>query len=94
MIKVAREFKETGRIAPYETEYLGRDGSRCWGLFGAAKIGGKADGIAFIVDITERKKLEEEIRSMANHDSTACRTGDFSWSFQPRVCGGAPQSEK
>jgi diguanylate cyclase (GGDEF)-like protein/PAS domain S-box-containing protein len=69
MIKVAREFKETGRIAPYETEYLGRDGSRRWGLFGAAKIEGKADGIAFIVDITGRKKLEEEIRSMANHDS-------------------------
>ena len=69
MIKVAREFIATGRIAPYETEYLGRDGSRRWGLFGAAKIEGKADGIAFIVDITERKKLEEEIRSMANHDS-------------------------
>jgi diguanylate cyclase (GGDEF)-like protein/PAS domain S-box-containing protein len=69
LIKVAQEFTGTGRIAPYETEYLGPDGSRCWGLFGAARIEGKSDGIAFIVDITERKKLEEEIRSMANHDS-------------------------
>ncbi len=69
MLKVVQEFTVTGRIPPYEIEYLCRDGSRRWGLFGAAKIVGKADGIAFIVDITERKKLEEDIRSLANHDS-------------------------
>jgi diguanylate cyclase (GGDEF)-like protein/PAS domain S-box-containing protein len=69
MIKIARSFTETGRIAPYETEYLGRDGSRHWGVFGAARIEGTAGGIAFIVDITGRKKLEEEIRHMANHDA-------------------------
>jgi diguanylate cyclase (GGDEF)-like protein len=69
MLKVARRFTSTGRIAPYETEYLRRDGSRHWGLFGAARIEGTANGIAFIVDITGRKKLEEEIRHMANHDT-------------------------
>jgi diguanylate cyclase (GGDEF)-like protein/PAS domain S-box-containing protein len=68
MRKVAREFTTTGRIAPYETEYLGRDGSRFWGLFGAAGMEGKADGIAFVIDISGRKKLEEEIRYLANHD--------------------------
>ena len=68
MRKVAQEFTTTGRIAPYETEYLGKDGSKFWGLFGAARMEGKADGIAFVVDITGRKKLEEEIRHMANHD--------------------------
>jgi diguanylate cyclase (GGDEF)-like protein/PAS domain S-box-containing protein len=62
------EFKATDRITPYETEYLKRDGSRFWGLFGAAKLEGQADGIAFIVDITERKRLEEEITHMAHHD--------------------------
>ncbi len=68
MRKVAQEFTATGRIAPYETEYLSKDGSKFWGLFGAARMEGKADGIAFVVDITGRKKLEEEIRHMANHD--------------------------
>ena len=66
--EAAEEFKTTGRITPYETEYLSRDGSRLWGLFGAAKLEGQADGIAFIVDITERKRLEEEITHMAHHD--------------------------
>lgn len=69
MLKVAKAFKATGRIEPYETEYLGRDGSRFWGLFGAARIEGTANGIAFVVDITQRKKLEKEIRHMAYHDA-------------------------
>ena len=69
MQKVAQEFTDTGRVAPYETEYLAQDGSRFWGLFGATRIEGTAGGIAFIVDITKRKKLEEEIRHMANHDA-------------------------
>jgi diguanylate cyclase (GGDEF)-like protein/PAS domain S-box-containing protein len=69
MRKVARTFTETGRIAPYETEYLTRDGWRHWALFGATRIEGTDGGIAFAVDITNRKKLEEEIRHMANHDA-------------------------
>ncbi len=67
MLKLAAAFKATGRIPPYETEYLKRDGSRSWGVFGAAKLEGSG-GIGFVADITERKKLEEEIRRLANHD--------------------------
>ncbi len=69
MLKVAKTFTSTGRIVPYETEYLRQDGSRFWGIFGAAKIEGMANGIAFIVDITRRKKLEEDVRHLANHDA-------------------------
>jgi diguanylate cyclase (GGDEF)-like protein/PAS domain S-box-containing protein len=69
MLKVAAAFKASGRITPYVTEYLGPGGSRRWGLFGAAKLDGQPNGIAFVVDITERKRLEEKIRHMANHDS-------------------------
>jgi diguanylate cyclase (GGDEF)-like protein/PAS domain S-box-containing protein len=68
MLEASEQFSATGRITPYETEYLSRDGSRFWGLFGAAKLEGQPDGIAFIVDITERKRLEEEITHMAHHD--------------------------
>ncbi len=68
MMKLGETFKATGRIPAYETEYLGRDGSRRWGLFGAARTERDDEGVAFVVDITERKKLEEEIRKLANHD--------------------------
>jgi diguanylate cyclase (GGDEF)-like protein/PAS domain S-box-containing protein len=66
--EAAREFRMTDRIIPYEMEYYSKDGSRYWGLFGAAKLDEQEDGIAFIVDITERKRLEEEIMYMAHHD--------------------------
>jgi diguanylate cyclase (GGDEF)-like protein/PAS domain S-box-containing protein len=66
--EASEEFRTTGRITPYETEYLSHDGSKHWGLFGAAKLDGQTNEIAFIVDITERKKLEVEITHMAHHD--------------------------
>ncbi len=69
MLKVAEAFRTTGRITPYETEYLGPGGTRHWGLFGAAKLDDHPAGIAFIADITERKRLEEKIRHLANHDA-------------------------
>jgi diguanylate cyclase (GGDEF)-like protein/PAS domain S-box-containing protein len=68
MREAALEFRKTGRIIPYETEYLRRDGSRRWGLFGAAKLDGQPSEIAFMVDITERKRLEGEITHLAHHD--------------------------
>jgi hypothetical protein len=35
------EFEATGHVLPYEKEYLRRDGSRFWGLVGAAKLEGR-----------------------------------------------------
>ncbi|HSQ77818.1 MAG TPA: diguanylate cyclase, partial [Nitrospirota bacterium] len=67
MREASEQSRATGRITPYETECLSRDGSRFWCLFGAAKLDGQ-DEIDFIVDITERKRLEEEITHMAHHD--------------------------
>jgi len=68
MLKLAEQFRTTGHISPYETEYFRRDGSRSWGLFGAARLEGTSGGIGFIADITKRKRLEEEIRHLANND--------------------------
>jgi PAS domain S-box-containing protein len=52
-------FALTGRIGPYEKEYLKADGSRCWMLFAGRDLG---DGTIaeYCIDITERKLAEEE----------------------------------
>jgi PAS domain S-box-containing protein len=55
------EYQSTGRIAPYEKEYYRRDGSRFWGLFGGARLEGKPEGVAFVLDITERKRTEQAL---------------------------------
>ncbi len=62
------EFRASGRITPYEKEFFRRDGKTFWGLFGCARVDGLAQAISFIVDITARKKLEEEITHLAHHD--------------------------
>jgi len=57
------ELEATGTVQPYEKEYFLKNGSRVPVLVGAATFGGRQDqGVAFVVDLTERKRAEEEIR--------------------------------
>jgi two-component sensor histidine kinase len=56
------ELKATGIAAPYEKEYYRKDGSRIPIILGVANIEGpRDDGIAFVIDATERKKAEEAL---------------------------------
>jgi PAS domain S-box-containing protein len=56
-------LKITGTAQPYEKEYFLKSGGRVPVLVGAATFGGRHDkGMAFVVDLTERKRAEEEIR--------------------------------
>ena len=57
------ELRSTGSFQPREKEYYRKDGSRVPVLVGAAlfKEGG-GDGVAFVLDLTERKRMEEALR--------------------------------
>ncbi|MEG4805537.1 MULTISPECIES: PAS domain S-box protein [unclassified Microcoleus] len=55
------EFEATGRTTPYEKEYIRKDGSRWWALFAATQFN-EAEGVEFIIDITDRKQAEVERR--------------------------------
>ena len=58
------KLEETGRIGPYEKEYLRKDGSRSWMLFAGASLG---DGtiVEYCIDINDRKRAEEERELLA-----------------------------
>ncbi len=68
----AKILLSEGVLAPYEKEYIKKDGSRVPIFLGAALTEGPEKVIvAFVLDITERKELEkrkDEFISMASHE--------------------------
>ena len=56
----SEELRATGISHPYEKEYFRKDGSRVPVLVGAALFEERGDeGVAFVIDLTDRKKAEE-----------------------------------
>jgi PAS domain S-box-containing protein len=57
------EVKTTGTAKVLEKEYLRKDGSRVPILLGGATFGeGQEQGVAFVLDLTERKEAEKNLR--------------------------------
>ena len=55
------EIARSGACTPFEKEYFRKDGSRVPILIGAANFeDNPAEGVCFILDLTERKKLEQQ----------------------------------
>jgi PAS domain S-box-containing protein len=59
------EVVETGTVQPFESEMFRKDGSRVPVLIGATLFqdGGK-DGVGFVLDLSEQKRAEAEIRAL------------------------------
>ncbi len=59
------EIKKYGVCRSFEKEYIRKDGSRIWTLLGAASLEDiKEGGVAYIVDISDRKKAEAELQRL------------------------------
>lgn len=57
------ELLATGNCTPFEKEYIRKDGSRVAVMIGSAMLEGQKDkGSSFIMDISERKRVEEKLR--------------------------------
>jgi PAS domain S-box-containing protein len=58
-----QEVRTTGTAQPFERDYFRKDGSRVPVLIGAASLGENGDhGVAFVLDLTERRRAESEAR--------------------------------
>jgi PAS domain S-box-containing protein len=57
--RAVTELKRTGTVQPYEREYFRKDGIRVPALIGSAAFDEQRDqGVAFVLDLTERKRAE------------------------------------
>jgi PAS domain S-box-containing protein len=63
--RAIEQIKITGVAHPWEKEFLRKDGSRVAVLIGIATLvaaEGDIECVAFVVDVSERKKLEQQLR--------------------------------
>src|SRR6202035_25240 len=57
------ELKMIGTVQPFEKEYFRKDGSRVPVLIGSVTLEeSETEGVAFVLDLTERKRAEAEAR--------------------------------
>ena len=78
--------KSSGRFEPFEKEYTRKDGSRVPVLIGGATFEeGGNQGVAFVLDLTERKCAEQAlVRSEAYLAETQKLTHTGSWAWDAR----------
>jgi PAS domain S-box-containing protein len=70
------ELATKGVCAPYEKQYIRRDGSRVAVLVGAAIFEDNPDeGVCFALDLTERKKLEQQFLRAQRMESIGTLAG-------------------
>lgn len=77
-----QELADWGETAPYEKQLLRPDGSRWWGLCSPTRLQGHGPGaecVEFVLDISERKQAEEQLRVLMAtlEQQVAARTQDL-----------------
>ena len=72
----AAQIRERGACAPYTKEYQRADGIRVPVLVGAARMEGRDAALAFVLDLTEVKRRERELRGKVRELQTTDQRKD------------------
>jgi two-component system CheB/CheR fusion protein len=72
-LEAMEAFKAEGRFAPFEQQYFRKDGSRWWGLFTGSKIAEGAEGVFYVIDVSQSKQAETERAQLLKSEQEARR---------------------
>jgi PAS domain S-box-containing protein len=79
-IATIAELRESGVSQPFEKEYLAKDGRRVPVLMGAVCFDeARTNGVAFVIDLTERKRTEKELLQSEARLERAQRIARVGW---------------
>jgi len=82
--EIVAQMQRTGSVQPFEWEFFHKDGSRVPVLAGIASFEGKNQGVGFVIDLTERKRVEQALRQSEAYLAEAQRlTHAGSWALNP-----------
>jgi PAS domain S-box-containing protein len=62
--KAQEEVQRSGVCTPYEKEFLRKDGSKVPVLVGAARLASYDDLVFFLLDLTDRRRVEDRMRQV------------------------------
>ena len=84
------QLEATGTAQPYEKEYFRKDGRRVPVLIGAAVFeGSSAEGVGFVLDLTDRKRAERayaQVQMELAHANRVATMGQLSASIAHEIC--------